>query len=171
MSNHLTRTEQNAITQSRIRSLLHYNAETGVFTWAIRQSNKTAGSLAGYADQRGYWRIKIQGRRYRAHRLAWLYVNGELPICIDHIDGNTTNNAIANLRIGEKGINQQNVRRPQRNNKSGFLGVHKRSDSGTYRVCISVNGKIRYFGGYKSPEEAYSAYLEKKRHLHPGCTI
>ena len=141
------------------------------FTWAVRKSNKLVGSLAGHADSLGYWRIKIKGKSYRAHRLAWLYVNGELPSIIDHIDGNPKNNAIANLRSGENGINQQNVRRAQRNNTSGFLGVHKRTDSKTYRVCISVNGELRYFGGYKSPEEAHEAYIEKKRQLHAGCEI
>lgn len=171
MSKHRARATQGAITQSQLKSLLHYNAETGAFTWAIRQSNKLAGSLAGHTDSRGYWRIKIQKRSYRAHRLAWLYINGELPSCIDHIDGNTTNNAISNLRCGENGVNQQNVRRPQRNNKSGFLGIHKRSDSSTYRACVSVNGKLRYFGAYKTPEEAHAAYLEKKRQLHAGCAI
>ena len=172
MAKQCARLEQCELSQSQIKSILHYDADTGVFSWASRASNKLAGSKAGYADARGYWRIKIQGVRFRAHRLAWLYVYGELPAFpIDHIDGNPANNAIANLRLGAEGINQQNVRRPQRNNTSGFLGVHKRSDSSTYRVCISVNGVLRYFGGFKTPEEAHSAYLEKKRQLHAGCSI
>lgn len=160
------------INQQNLKTILHYDPETGAFTWASRHSNKAAGSIAGHADHLGYWKIKIAKRSYRAHRLAWLYVYGEWPsFQIDHIDGDKANNAICNLRNGSGGVNQQNVRRPQVNNRSGFLGVHKRSDSNTYRVSISVDGVLRHFGGFRTAEEASDAYLQLKRQLHAGCAI
>ena len=160
------------ITQQKIRQILSFEPDSGTFRWRERHGNKAIGSIAGHADHLGYWKVKIQGHSYRAHKLAWLYVFGEWPTFpIDHIDGNKANNAIANLRDGSCGVNQQNVRRPQTNNKSGYLGVHKRSDSKTYRVAISVDGVLRHFGGFKSAKDASDAYLQIKRQLHAGCAI
>lgn len=173
MSKSRTRIELDSLSQSQLKSFLHYDPATGAFTWRKQVSIRVGrGTPAGRTDSRGYRRIKLLGRDFRAHRLAWLYVHGQIPRGpIDHIDGDPENNAISNLRIGSFGINQQNIRLPQRNNSSGFLGVHKRTDSNTYRACVSVNGKLHYFGGFKTPEEAHAAYLEKKRQLHAGCTI
>lgn len=173
MSKARARLEQSTLSQQLLKTILHYNPETGDFTWLQRASRRVlSGSLAGRTDSRGYRRIRILGGDFRAHRLAWLYVYGEWPAePLDHVDGNQANNAITNLRLGSNGINQQNIRRPQRNNKAGFLGVCKRSDSNTYRACVSIGGKSRCFGGYQTPEEAHAAYLEKKRQLHAGCNI
>ncbi|PZO66178.1 MAG: hypothetical protein DI635_00715 [Pseudoxanthomonas suwonensis] len=162
-----------SLTASCLKNIIHYDPIIGEFTWLVRASRMVPkGMRAGKTDRHGYRRIKIGGTTYKAHRLAWLYQYGEWPNGpIDHIDGNPSNNAIVNLRIGSNGINQQNVRRKQKNNTSGFMGVHKRSDSNRYRACVSLGGKNLFFGSFETPEEAHAVYLEKKRKLHAGCTI
>jgi hypothetical protein len=85
------------ITQDELKQLLHYDSETGQFTWlATLTQNKRAGKRAG-SWMNGYLRIKINGRIYRAHRLAWLYMYGEFPERnIKHLH-TRSNNAINNL--------------------------------------------------------------------------
>ncbi len=71
------------LTQSQLKELLSYDQETGVFT---RLDGQNAGKVAG-AINKGYLRIRINGKRYYAHRLAWLYVHGAAP----KIDGKKRN--------------------------------------------------------------------------------
>ena len=71
------------LTQARVRELLSYEPETGEFRWLPREGNapfnaRSAGKLAGH-EEKGYWRIRFDGRYHGAHRLAWLYVHGRLP--------------------------------------------------------------------------------------------
>ncbi|HHK4055192.1 TPA: hypothetical protein ACQSSJ_005219, partial [Pseudomonas aeruginosa] len=68
------------LTQERLKELLRYDTETGEFTWLARKGSRAlVGSKAGSNDGQGYIRIAIDGRRYRAHRLAWLYCYGKWP--------------------------------------------------------------------------------------------
>ena len=68
------------ITAERLRAILHYDPETGIWTWLIAASNNVkVGDVAGSKEKQGYWVIVIDYRRYKAHRLAWLYMTGEWP--------------------------------------------------------------------------------------------
>ena len=99
------------LTAERARELLHYDPETGVFTWRVRvSSRKLAGSVAGgfFATVR-YRRITVDRKTYREHRLAWLYSYGRFPEQdLDHIDCDPSNNRLANLREADKSQNQWN---------------------------------------------------------------
>lgn len=86
------------LTVERLRELLDYDPETGVFRWKEPRRKCRVGEVAGSLRKDGYVKIQVDGRFYQAHRLAWLCVYGVWPSAIDHIDGNRANNAIANLR-------------------------------------------------------------------------
>jgi hypothetical protein len=156
----------------RLRELLDYDAQTGVFTWKVRTSIRTAvGMRAGGVGGPGYWMISVDSKRYYGHRLAWLYVFGEWPKDgeIDHINGDRIDNRISNLREVSRSKNNENKREPLPNNKSGYLGVFRKRSRWTSR--IRVNGKTHSLGGFDTPEAAHAAYLSAKRILHEGCTI
>lgn len=160
------------LTQAEIQSKLHYDSETGIFTWKISgygiRKNKQAGGLS----PDGYKTIMINGKNYMAHRLVWLYVYGEFPInYIDHINHNKLDNRLINLRHATNSENQQNRNLPASHNKVGFLGVIKRKERNTYHGQVYVNKKCYKTKSFKTPEEAHEAYLELKRKLHKFCTI
>lgn len=165
-------------TAERLREVLDYNAETGVFMWRqVRKfSNKKVGQIAGGVNKStGYIYIMVDGHNDAAHRWAWLYVHDSWPSdMIDHVDGDRTNNRIANLREATKTLNGQNQKRAQRGNRTtGLLGVSKYKNRKTnpYTAMIRVAGKPKYLGVFPTPELAHEAYLTAKRALHEGCTI
>ena len=156
----------NNIDSTKLRELLEYNSNTGIFTWKIKPcKNKSIGTEAGSIGS-GYRIIKVLKRSYQAHRLAWLYSYGEMPSkMIDHINGNPLDNRIVNLREATNYENSQNIYKPQTNNTSGFLGVTLKKNK--WRAKITVKGKMLSLGYYTSPEDAHKAYLEAKRKYHP----
>ena len=160
------------LTAEQLKATFDYDAETGVFLWKIRPSRAVkAGDVAGCTEKRiGYITIGIEGRIYKAHRLAWLYTHGEWPKgLIDHINGNKADNRICNLRDVFADGNSQNVRKPNVRNKSGFMGVIWFQNK--WRASMSVNGQSKWLGDYSTPQEAHQVYLEAKRKYHAACTI
>ncbi len=163
------------ITAERLRELLHYNPDTGIFTWkANRQGGgATPGKKAGYVTTTGYVQIGVDRVGYLAHRLAWLYMTGAFPaLHIDHINGSRTDNRWLNIRNVNFVTNAQNIRKAMNSNKSsGMLGVSLYKRTGRWQAQISVGGTPKPLGYFNTPEEAYSAYLAAKRVHHLGCTI
>lgn len=154
-----------------LRAILYYSPESGAFTRLVSTSNSAkVGEAAGSKTKNGYTEMSVLGRRYYAHRLAWLHMHGSWPKGqIDHIDGNRSNNGIANLRDVTCAVNVQNKKIAQSNSTHGFLGA-KRSGK-RWSARIHVNGQQHHIGCYDTPEEAHAAYISEKRRLHPGCTI
>lgn len=137
-----------------IKQVVKYDPLTGEFTRL--KSGKKAGYFSGK-----YLHIKVGGKRFQQHRLAWFFVYGTFPDCaIDHIDGNPANNKIENLRLSIGGINQQN--------STKFVGVT--IDRNLYKAQITVDGKSKTIGRYKTFEEARRAYLLSKIKNHIGCS-
>lgn len=155
------------LTAERLRELLDYDSQTGMFRWVTRPSGRAksgwfAGSLHG---QTGYRKITIDGASYRAHRLAWLYVHGKWPKrYIDHINREPSDNRIANLRDVSGRLNSQN---------NGKLGVERRERSGRvrWRARITHFGRLVNVGTFDTKEEAEAALLEAKTLMHPGFLI
>ncbi len=157
------------LTHARLRELLHYQPETGVFTNLHKRGRLGAGMRAGSMDREGYRVINVDKRRYRAGRLAWFWVHGEWPQQqIDHIDGNHDNDAIANLRDAEPRINAQNKHGATRISKTGKLGVY-RNGSG-FMAQASIGGRAVYLGTYRSAEEAERVAKQARRAHYPGFT-
>lgn len=159
------------LTQNELKNILHYSPEYGIFTWiACKNRSDLVGKITGCPNDEGYLIITVRRRSYLAHRLAWLYMTGKFPAKdIDHKDGRPSNNKFSNLREATKSVNLQNQRRPQINNRSGFLGVYKEGKS--YIAKIMYNKKIHYLGAHKTPELAHQAYLTAKRRFHKGNTL
>ena len=160
------------LTQQKLKENVHYNPETGVFTRLKAKGGRNVGDVTGSVLGKGYLGIKINGIGYKAHRLAWLYVTGEMPEdCIDHINGIRDDNRFCNLRKATNCQNTQNRRSPQKGCQTGFLGVSLDKRSNRFRARITVNEKTINLGFYDTPEEASMVYTEAKRKYHPFSTI
>lgn len=154
------------ITQEYLKSILHYNPETGLFTWKVTPTNNVPfGSIAGYPVQ-GYIIIGINKKLYRAHRLAWLYMYGCFPIGIlDHRNRDRADNKISNLRLANKQQNAYNCQ-VYKNNTSGFRGVSWHKASNKWRATCSLQGKSYNLGVYITAEEASIVYEEFVKENH-----
>lgn len=155
------------ITQKRLKELLDYDPGTGIFTWRVGRGGKAkAVSFAGTVSNRGYLQIRIDAKRYYAHRLAWLYFHGEFPSNqLDHINRVRSDNRIANLRPATNSENQQNLSK-RRDNTSGVIGVSWHKQRGKWVARIRVNGRYIYLGLYETVEAATAARLLAKAKLH-----
>ena len=160
------------ITAERLRELLEYDPETGIFRWLARPSNCVhIGDIAGSKTAKGYIELKADGIRFYAHRLAFVFMTGELPPeDTDHINGNKSDNRWANLRAVSRQVNMQNLRKANKNNQNGLLGVKSRGNR--FTATIMIDGKSKWLGTYDTPEEAHQMYLKTKRTLHSeGCAL
>ena len=151
-----------------LKSRLQYLEDTGEFRWISAPNHYTVGNAAGSLDGQGYRRISIDGRLYKAHRLAWAFVYGEMPISeIDHINGNRDDNRISNLRLANRFINTQNVS-TRKDSTSGYMGVSFYRPTGKWKAQIKCAGKTTHLGYHLTPELAHAAYMDAKQKLHPG---
>lgn len=168
----LTKPAGEALTAERLRELLDYDRETGVFTWtAAAHSVRQHGEVAGCAKGARVL-IGVCGRQYFAHRLAVLHVTGSWPTAhVDHRSGEPSDNRWTNLRDVSPSVNAQNQRRAHKGSVSRFLGVYWRKDRKKWQATITVNGQKTHLGLFEREEDAGAAYLEAKRRLHVGCTI
>lgn len=154
------------VTQDELKLKYEYSKETGLFTRLISNNQHKSGEIAGALHHSGYIHIRIGKHKYMAHRLAWLYVYGEFPKdMIYHINGNTSDNRISNLREATRSQNLMNRTRDVVISSSGFRGVnYQEVDSSgyiinkPYKAGIGIDGKYVYIGSYYTAEEASTAY-------------
>lgn len=158
------------LTLEEVKALLDYSPLTGQFVSKRPGPGGRRGSVVGFVERRGYVRVKVNGRKYFAHRLAWFYVHGHWPKhTIDHVNGDKSDNRIANLRDVSTAINCQNLRRANVDNKTGRLGVSTHGNK--FKAGIKVGGRLIHLGTFPTPDAAHHAYVIAKRALHQGCTL
>lgn len=175
------------LTQEILKEIIHYDPDTGVFTWRRRAkkwfkddgkwkgwntkfAGKEAGSVRKTCDGKGYVLISIFHIRYQAHRLAYLYMTGEFPQNqTDHIDGCGTNNIWVNLRDVTNSENSKNMRL-RSDSPSGFTGVRWYKYYKKWNARISVNNKQIHLGYFSLLEDAIKARKEAniKYGFHPN---
>jgi hypothetical protein len=151
---------------AELNDLLDYDPETGLFTWKKNRGKRVcAGSIAGNLHHSGYINIRINGKLYPTHRLAYKMCYGSDPVgMLDHINMDKSNNRIANLRDATATQNQRNKRAPK-NNTSGFKGVCWYPTRKSWRAHIKINKKFTHLGYYKTKEEAALAYEKAAKEL------
>lgn len=152
----------NELTYERLKEVVNYDPETGIFTWKIKLNNNlVVGSIAGTLTTRRHIRLTIDGNHCQAHRLAWLYVYGEWPEGdVDHINNIRTDNRIENLRLATKSQNGMNCKVAE-DNKSGVKGVCWDQRLKRWRAYVTKEGKTTE-KRFKSFEEA-AEYVKKLR--------
>lgn len=172
------------LTAARLRELLHYDPETGVFTrrTSVLSMSGRSGRPCQHAGTRlapkvrpdGYLRATVDGKAYMLHRLAWLYMTGEWPRSeIDHVDGNRAGNAFRNLREATRTENNQNRHSARRDSASRLLGAFRVERKGriVWRSGIRADGRMKHLGYFETPLEAHEAYRAAKRLHHPSSTL
>lgn len=164
------------LTAERLRTLVNFDPETGVFSyaqWRRGLRRDAVGKPAGWFTDEGYVSLQIDGRNYQAHRLAWLHFYGREPAHeIDHINGVRNDNRISNLRDVPRQINAQNQRASMPKTLADApLGVSWHRAAEKWRAMIWDGKKNIYLGLFEDAQLAHLAYVEAKRRLHPGCTL
>jgi len=145
------------VTQSRLKQLFDYDKSTGLFTriFPVRKAN--VGDIAGTLAKNGYITISVDCKRYYAHRLAFLYVEGYMPKQVDHRDLIRSNNIWDNLRGATYTQNNANKGKVS-NTKSKYKGVSIHKSSGLWRARLKINKNEMHLGLFKDEIEAAKAY-------------
>lgn len=146
------------ITLARLREVLDYDPSTGEFRWRINVGRRgKKGSVAGRTNSNGYVEIGIDGKLYKRHRLAFLYVHGHLPHEIDHRSRIRSEDRVDNLRPATRSQNRANSA-THKNNTSGARGVvwHRRQRK--WNASISIEKKRIHLGSFDDLGRAAEAY-------------
>lgn len=146
-------------TPTHVRERLDYDAETGVIRWRTAHVKSRVGTVAG-AVSHGHRAIRIAGRLYGAHVLAWVIETGQWPSRdIDHRDLDGLNNRWVNLRLATKNQNAQNTG-VRSDNSSGFKGVAWDGAKGKWRADIRLpDGPRKFLGLFDDPALGHQAYV------------
>ncbi|KPL67383.1 hypothetical protein SZ64_04250 [Erythrobacter sp. SG61-1L] len=148
-----------------MQALLDYDPSTGALTWRARGGKfssrwnaRYAGRQAGTKTPEGYVVVKINDRNHGAHRVIWALIHGCWPDCIDHINGDGTDNRLSNLRAVSRAINQRNQKR-HRSNTSGRTGVHWLASHEKWIAHIKIDGRSIHLGRFDDKDSAIEARI------------
>jgi hypothetical protein len=153
------------LSTERLREILAYDSETGVFTWRTKICHRTVvGRRAGYNISNGYREIGIFGVSYKEHRLAWLWMTGKWPQGdVDHRNGSRSDNRWSNLREATRSQNVANSKRGC--GRSAPKGATFNKQRGRWVAQICCNNRKHYLGHFDTAEEAGEAYAVAAREL------
>tara|TARA_R110002167_G_scaffold343325_1_gene552328 strand:- start:96 stop:581 length:486 start_codon:yes stop_codon:yes gene_type:complete len=139
-----------------VRDLFEYR-EDNLYWLKTGKGRGDTSKPAGTVNAKGYRRITVKSNRYYAHRLIWLYVNGDFPDNdIDHINGRPLDNRIENLRDATGEENNKNAKK-RCDNTSGHVGVHWCKAVEKWMAKIAVDGERKYLGVFNILEDAVEA--------------
>lgn len=138
-----------------LHEIMRYDSATGNLYWKSKRKNqKATKDPIGYTDPKGYRYIKVDGRRYAAHRIIWCMNHREWPNgLIDHRNQNPSDNRADNLRVASRSINAKNTKLRE-DNTSGVMGVCWHKNKKRWVVRINSNRKRVELGSYKTFKEA-----------------
>lgn len=157
------------LTAARLRELLHYDPDTGIFTWKKKTAQCVrVGDRAGGCNRNRdkYRYIQIDGVMHAAHQLAWLYVHGAwAATLLDHKNGCVDDNRIGNLRPATHAENAQN-QCVRASNRSGYPGASWSASKKKWVAQIMVKGRSVSLGTFGTAELAGAAYRAAKSSMH-----
>ena len=153
------------MTQEELKSILNYNSETGEFSWTPKKKWKKS-SAVGSKKPSGYMQAGIGGKVYYQHRLAWLYMTGEMPdLEIDHINGIKDDNRWCNLRLATRSQNEMNTALSSANT-SGIKGVSWDARNKKWCATIKIEKRTVWLGRHSSIESARKAIERARENMH-----
>jgi hypothetical protein len=154
------------ITAAEAHERISYDAQSGQFTWIKCGKPEFNGCPAGSVHNEGYIVIKLLGRVYRAHRLAWLMCHGTFPNGeIDHINGIRSDNRISNLRLASASENKYN-KSATVESATGIKGVCWSKKYQKWEVRIGFEKQRRFLGHFDSQHDAAQAYAAAAKKYH-----
>ena len=140
---------------------LSYDPESGKVVWESRRPAIKVGDEAGTITANGYRQITLHWRTLPAHRVAWFLHYGKWPEnIIDHINGDTLDNRIKNLRDVTYRRNSQN-HKCHRGTK--LPGTYYMKDLNKWRALIRIDGKLIHLGLFETEIEAHEVYMKACR--------
>ena len=143
------------ISHEKISEQFYYDKDTDLLM------HRRLGYRGGRkTDHLGYIRRYVNGRALREHRIVYLLNNPDMDqsLQIDHINGNRTDNRLANLRLVTATENQCNM--------TGAWGFYWVVPSKKWRATIQVGGKNIDLGTHNNKLDARAAYLRAKKIYH-----
>jgi hypothetical protein len=145
------------LTHDRLLHLVRYEELTGLFWSRFGRSGVPGSRPLGHVEKNGYRRLRVDGYRVLAHRLAWFYVTGSWPDKdVDHKNLQRDDNAWENLRLATDSQNHANTMGGR--GRSGLKGAHWNGARGYWQSYIKVEGRNYFLGRFTDPEAAHAAY-------------
>jgi hypothetical protein len=150
------------ITQKELKTLIRYDHVNGSFERIKNRRSDVLGPIKGSRLNNGHVVFRLKMNKCLAHRVAFLYMTGSVPDCIDHINGDPSDNRWVNLRACTMRQNQGN-RRLNKNSSTGYKGVRINKNTGKFMAKINYKEKVIHIGTYKTAFEAHQAYVQASK--------
>jgi len=154
-------------TQAELKELFYYDPETGVFIHLQTRGKGKKGQPVGKVNFTGYVEMRVLNKLFGAHRLAVLYMTGELPVppfTVDHINGDRADNRLSNLRVAD--YRQQSWNSPpHHHNKSGLKGAWPCKQTGRWVSMLQDGSRRIWLGRFDTAEEAHAAWIKAAAEL------
>ena len=152
------------LTQQELRKLMHYDPLKGEFTWRVSRGGVKAGSVVGHRVSKGYLRCRVGRKNLLLHRLAFLYMEGEVPEQVDHKNLDKSDNSWDNLRACNNSQNMSN-RGLSKANTSGYKGVSYHKRMGKWMSSVGHLGNTVFLGYFDDIELAALVSSEARKTL------